>query len=98
MTASVPPFLAARQADEEPPAIEAQTRRVADFVGPARQSLALHRIRFSPVPKLSKITFAGLPPGIASPRGAWRSEFESATEPLETPFPCCQRSRTTLTR
>jgi hypothetical protein len=78
--------------------IEAQTRRVADFLGQARQSLSLPRLRLSPTPKLSNITFAGLPPGIHLTAGRLAIEFESATEPLETPFPFRQRSRTTSKR
>ena len=72
------------------PAIEAQKRHVADFLGQARQSLSLPRIRLSPTPKLSKITFAGLPPGIHLTPGHLTIEFESATELLETLFSLSQ--------
>ena len=55
--ASVPLFLAARQADEEPPEIEARKRHVADFLGPARQSLSPPRI---PLPlAMNPDTFSG---------------------------------------
>jgi hypothetical protein len=70
--------------------IEAQKRRVADFLGPARQSLSLPRIRFSPTPKLSNITFAGLPPGIHLTPARLSIEFETATELLEKLFSLSQ--------
>jgi hypothetical protein len=82
-------FLAAQQADEELPEIEAQKQHVADFLGQARQSLSLPRIRLS-TPKPSKITFAGLPPGIHLTPGRLAIEFESATELLEKLFSLSQ--------
>jgi len=84
--ASVLLFLAAQRADEELPEIEAQKRHVADFLGQARQSLSLPRIPLPLAPKLSAITFAGLPPGIRLTPGRLAIEFESATELLEKLF------------
>jgi len=76
------PILFSIQADEELPEIEAQKRHVADFLGQARQSLSLLRIQFSPAPKLSALTFDGLPPGIHLTPGRLAIEFRSATELL----------------
>jgi hypothetical protein len=89
-TESVLRFLEEPTVDEDILAAKAQKQRVADFLGQARQGLSLPRIPFSQAPKLSDITFAGLPPGIHLTPARLSIEFETATELLEKLFSLSQ--------
>ena len=89
-TEAVIRFLEDSKVDEQIQEVQAQKQRVADFLGEVRRGRSLPRIEFPQAPKLSEITFKGLPPGIHLTSSRLSIDFDSPTDLLQKLFSLSQ--------